>query len=242
MVHPGAARAARGRYDKYAQRTRLGALVEDAAEGAVEASGRHQLLASFDGAHAPTSAANDCSRSDCSSVEELAPSPPHAMDDGAPPASRGAAFLRAPAASPPAAAAAPPPASSLGVDLAEVVISHPLESLGGPEPPRATLGDAGAAADDADTSPRASAALGDEGGEGGEGDTCWICFHGPRDAVLLECGHGGICHACAVRCASKRPPLCPMCRQRIGRIVRLAGPEEVVDGEVVVSLQAEPEA
>eukprot|EP00965_Chrysotila_dentata_P156506 5171358-Pleurochrysis_carterae.AAC.1 len=30
-------------------------------------------------------------------------------------------------------------------------------------------------------------------------ESCWICFEGPRVAVLLECGHGGICMACAAR-------------------------------------------
>ena len=72
----------------------------------------------------------------------------------------------------------------------------------------------------------------------GEGEVCWICVSGPRDAVLLECGHGGICHSCAERCARKRPPLCPMCRQRISCIVRLDGLEERIDGQVVVKVQS----
>ena len=70
----------------------------------------------------------------------------------------------------------------------------------------------------------------------GEGQVCWICVSGPRDAVLLECGHGGICYGCAERCVRKRPPLCPMCRQRISCVVRLDGPEEQIDGQVVVKV------
>ena len=68
-----------------------------------------------------------------------------------------------------------------------------------------------------------------------DGDTCWICCQGKRDAVLLECGHGGICYECAQKCARTRPPLCPMCRGRISQIVQLAGTEQDVDGEVVVA-------
>ena len=46
-----------------------------------------------------------------------------------------------------------------------------------------------------------------------------------------------ISFACANKCAMKRPPLCPMCRQRISRVVQLAGTEEEVDGEMVVPLK-----
>ena len=56
-----------------------------------------------------------------------------------------------------------------------------------------------------------------------------------ESAVLLECGHGGICYECAQKCARKRPPLCQMCRGRITQIVQLAGTEQDVDGEVVVA-------
>ncbi len=77
---------------------------------------------------------------------------------------------------------------------------------------------------------------GDEDGLGGE--LCWICCQGEREAVLLECGHGGICFSCALRCARKRPPLCPMCRSPIQQIVRIAGPATLVDGELVVPASA----
>ncbi|EOD14743.1 hypothetical protein EMIHUDRAFT_197284 [Emiliania huxleyi CCMP1516] len=52
-------------------------------------------------------------------------------------------------------------------------------------------------------------------------DRCWICYEGPRDAVLLECGHGGICVACARRVFKKRGRLCPMCRQPVSQMVQL---------------------
>lgn len=50
---------------------------------------------------------------------------------------------------------------------------------------------------------------------------CWICFEGPRDAVLLECGHGGICFACAQRCFKKKGRICPMCRQPVTQVVHI---------------------
>ena len=86
-----------------------------------------------------------------------------------------------------------------------------------------------------------SAARGLDSDDENEEDLCSICFTGPQDAVLLECGHGGICYACAIRCGKKRPPLCPMCRTRITQIVQLAGPEEEIDGQVLVKLRSEPE-
>lgn len=80
----------------------------------------------------------------------------------------------------------------------------------------------------------------DEEEDGLGGEFCWICCQGPREAVLLECGHGGICFSCAERCARTRPPLCPMCRTRITQIVRIAGPAEMVDGEVLVQTENAP--
>lgn len=47
---------------------------------------------------------------------------------------------------------------------------------------------------------------------------CHICFEGKQDAVLLECGHGGICHTCAWRCFKKKKRKCPMCRQPVTQV------------------------
>jgi hypothetical protein len=33
--------------------------------------------------------------------------------------------------------------------------------------------------------------------DSGEWDVCFVCLEGRRDAVLLECGHGGLCVPCA---------------------------------------------
>ena len=35
-------------------------------------------------------------------------------------------------------------------------------------------------------------------------ERCFVCMDGPADAVLVECGHGGLCAACACRPAPRR--------------------------------------
>lgn len=60
-----------------------------------------------------------------------------------------------------------------------------------------------------------------------EGDgTCWICCTAPANAVLMECGHGGMCVNCATQCWKKKPPLCPLCRARIIMVVKIDEPDE----------------
>lgn len=61
--------------------------------------------------------------------------------------------------------------------------------------------------------------------EDGDG-TCWICCTAPANAVLMECGHGGICVSCATQCWKKKPPLCPLCRSRIIMVVKIDEPDE----------------
>ena len=55
------------------------------------------------------------------------------------------------------------------------------------------------------------------------------------DCDTQECGHGGICMNCATQCWKKRPPLCPLCRQRIVMVVKVGAPDEQglvqVDGQ-----------
>mmetsp|Transcript_10214 Transcript_10214/g.27785 ORF Transcript_10214/g.27785 Transcript_10214/m.27785 type:complete len:925 (+) Transcript_10214:80-2854(+) len=63
-----------------------------------------------------------------------------------------------------------------------------------------------------------------EGGDDSEAvldAMCWICCEGPRDAVFLECGHGGVCIECAQRCFKKKGRLCPMCRQPVAQVVHI---------------------
>jgi len=63
---------------------------------------------------------------------------------------------------------------------------------------------------------------GTDAGSEPSGGQCWICFTGPREAVLLQCGHGGLCYPCAERCWTLRPRVCPLCREKVTGIVKVA--------------------
>ena len=72
------------------------------------------------------------------------------------------------------------------------------------------------------SAPTSATPLGSDRSAGSQdGDLCFICYSGPRDAVLLECGHGGLCFGCATRCMQMRFQECPICRQPISQIVQL---------------------
>ena len=93
-------------------------------------------------------------------------------------------------------------------------------------PPAASTGSAGSASAPgpacAHHNASLAAPLGSDRSAGSQdGDVCFICFSGPRDAVLLECGHGGLCFGCATRCMQMRFQECPICRQPISQIVQL---------------------
>jgi hypothetical protein len=57
-----------------------------------------------------------------------------------------------------------------------------------------------------------------------EGDaSCSICMDRAPEAILLECGHGGLCMPCADSLWEQGPEgrLCPMCRKPITGIVKI---------------------
>ena len=49
----------------------------------------------------------------------------------------------------------------------------------------------------AHTAAAAAAALAAQEEDGAEEETCFVCLDGRKDAILLECGHGGLCVQCA---------------------------------------------
>jgi len=73
----------------------------------------------------------------------------------------------------------------------------------------------------------------------GGSEACYVCCERRRDSVLMPCGHGGLCYACAVEFVSNpspqpsgigtRPlsdgslPQCPLCRSPVREVLRLAG-------------------
>ncbi|XP_074544774.1 mitochondrial ubiquitin ligase activator of nfkb 1-A [Halichoeres trimaculatus] len=50
------------------------------------------------------------------------------------------------------------------------------------------------------------------------GNTCVICLTQPRNCILLNCGHVCCCYSCYQMLPHRK---CPMCRQRISRVVPL---------------------
>ncbi|KAL6760220.1 hypothetical protein V8C86DRAFT_1776736, partial [Haematococcus lacustris] len=57
--------------------------------------------------------------------------------------------------------------------------------------------------------------------EGVDDGLCVICYDKPSSCVLLDCGHGGFCKACAYRIFVRPPNECPTCRQHIEQVRRL---------------------
>ncbi len=47
-----------------------------------------------------------------------------------------------------------------------------------------------------------------------------ICEMQPRDAVYMECGHGGICHNCALS-NWKATRVCHLCREPISQVLKV---------------------
>ena len=68
---------------------------------------------------------------------------------------------------------------------------------------------------------------------------CWVCFADKiqDEAVLLHCGHAGLCLECADNLWRRQLP-CPMCRQRVTLVAQVGNVQaRNVDGKMVVSPQ-----
>jgi hypothetical protein len=50
---------------------------------------------------------------------------------------------------------------------------------------------------------------------------CFICYSEYPDAILLECGHAGVCKDCASRLLDRVDPRCPVCRTFISQIAKI---------------------
>lgn len=75
---------------------------------------------------------------------------------------------------------------------------------------------------------RAGAGLGAPAGRGQS--TCYICCERRADAVVMECGHGGMCFTCATQLANTPPSLCPVCRKTISEVLTFGGVVTVSSG------------
>ena len=50
---------------------------------------------------------------------------------------------------------------------------------------------------------------------------CYVCCVARKNAVIMECGHGGICFECGKSLASRHPRNCPICRAPISAVLRV---------------------
>ena len=53
-----------------------------------------------------------------------------------------------------------------------------------------------------------------------ETSVCALCFDQSPNAVLMECGHGGICYRCGIRLV-KLKEKCPLCRESVDLILKI---------------------
>lgn len=51
-------------------------------------------------------------------------------------------------------------------------------------------------------------------------ESCQVCFENSQEAVIFNCGHGGLCFICALKliCSSG---ICHLCRHRVDMVLRL---------------------
>lgn len=67
-----------------------------------------------------------------------------------------------------------------------------------------------------------------------EPTACYICVERRPDAVVMECGHGGMCFKCAQQLESTSPAQCPVCRKPIQQVLRFERIMSVRSGGSIV--------
>ena len=50
---------------------------------------------------------------------------------------------------------------------------------------------------------------------------CCVCFDSKPDAVIMECGHGGICYECGKHLLATDPNVCHLCREEISYVLKM---------------------
>ena len=58
------------------------------------------------------------------------------------------------------------------------------------------------------------------GEENSMNNVCYICVENPCNAVMMNCGHGGVCYECALEFARAKSQ-CMECRQTVERVVKI---------------------
>ena len=49
---------------------------------------------------------------------------------------------------------------------------------------------------------------------------CYVCVQRPPTAIIMDCGHSGICYECAIE-GWRKDEKCMMCRQRVTNILKV---------------------
>jgi Uncharacterized conserved protein, contains RING Zn-finger len=74
---------------------------------------------------------------------------------------------------------------------------------------------------------------------------CVICYERQPDAVYLDCGHGGVCHTCAVELIKSKNE-CHLCRTKIERLLKIQLKDQnsqiykIISSEEVTTISAPP--
>ena len=68
---------------------------------------------------------------------------------------------------------------------------------------------------------------------------CVVCFSGDPDAIVMECGHGSVCHDCAVE-SWKKDDDCPFCRKPIGKVLKIKLFENIGVAKVITLTRKRP--
>jgi len=58
--------------------------------------------------------------------------------------------------------------------------------------------------------------------EENENGQCYVCFDNEANAVMMDCGHGGVCYDCATEFLLKKRE-CMECRGKVNRLIKLNG-------------------
>ena len=59
-----------------------------------------------------------------------------------------------------------------------------------------------------------------ENNEDNENKVCYICVEKPCNAVVMNCGHGGVCYDCALEFVKKKNQ-CMQCRQEVNQVIKI---------------------
>lgn len=54
---------------------------------------------------------------------------------------------------------------------------------------------------------------------------CLVCMRRPANGVIMNCGHGGVCHTCAVKIL-KESGICHLCRENITQVLKVKTPHK----------------